>query len=173
MPKKSPHRALWTVTNPSFPHSSSCFHSGMDASQDADEAKFPSAVFSRSLAFLSASSRTIFGNQSGCQMLISSMRDATLKYLTRGSSGVDGLNTSLRYEVVRFAYAGESMRVVKEEGRVESDKRKTASRFSDAPFRSVDDIGSGSGRVCRSWSLARWRASSSCLRPRPRYCWSC
>lgn len=68
-------------------------------------------------------------------MFISSMREATLKYLTCGSSGVDGLKMSLRYDVVKHAYAGESMsdrrRVVNDEGRVESDRREAASCFSD------------------------------------------
>ena len=63
-------------------------------------------------------------------MLTSSIRETTLKYLTRGSSGVLGLNMSLRYDVVRFAYAGESRydkrRVVKEEGREESESRGSA-----------------------------------------------
>ncbi len=49
---------------------------------------------------------------------------ATLKYLTFGSSGVEGLKMSLQYVVVRLAYAGESMmerrRVVNDEGRLES-----------------------------------------------------
>ena len=53
-------------------------------------------------------------------------RLATLKYFTKGSSGVAGLKTLLRYVEVRLAYAGESTMerrsVVKEEGREESEK---------------------------------------------------
>lgn len=46
----------------------------------------------------------------------------------------------------------ERRRVVNEEGSVASDRRKAASRFSDALFVSMDDSGSDSGCVRRSGS---------------------
>jgi len=43
-------------------------------------------------------------------MLIFVVRAAREKYFTPDLSGVDGLKTSLKNEVVRFAYAGESIK---------------------------------------------------------------
>lgn len=64
---------------------------------------------------------TILGSQKGCHTLTGGIRPATEKYLTRGSSGVAGLKTFCRYEVVKLAYAGESTversKVVKEDGK--------------------------------------------------------
>lgn len=90
-------------------------------------------------------------------MLALSIRPATLKYLTRGSSGVAGLKTSLRYDEVRFAYAGESTierrRVVKEDGSEASESVKGRSVFSD--------FGGGVGESGASSPCSSWREATA------------
>lgn len=89
-----------------------------------------------------------------------------LKYLTPGRLGVDGLNISLRYLVVRLAYAGESRtdsrRVVKEDGRDDSERSGFVTRDR------VDEKSSDASDETFGMSLEVW--SMACLisiLPRP------
>jgi hypothetical protein len=90
-------------------------------------------------------------------MLTPSTRPATLKYLTSGRLGVAGLNTSLRYLVVKLAYAGESRtdrrRVVKEDGRDDSERSGlvTLDRVDEEPSDASDET---FGMSLEVWSMA-------------------
>ena len=103
-----------------------------------------------------------------------------LKYLTRGSSGVDGLKIVFKYVVVRFAYAGESnidrRSVVNEEGRderedIESDEEDCFDLESEMPDAETIE---GSEAFLSSEAAADLVASetssfSACVLPSPRY----
>jgi hypothetical protein len=96
------------------------------------------------------------------------MRLATLKYLTRGSSGVCGLNTSFRYDEVRLAYAGESTiprrRVANEEGSWEREKEESFALGAEgSDLEGGKSVVAGEGFSSINWLVAERERNSSLL----------